>query len=116
VSLEPRRPQSLSRLTSTFMLTGHEATSQVQTFEPYAAAPRAPATARCSDRVDRGDVALVFDSKLQVKTKRRTCGLMPFRACFTAMQVVLVDHSDGGVVMTEAGNDLAMKIACTFTW
>jgi predicted alpha/beta hydrolase family esterase len=29
--------------------------------------------------------------------------------------VVLVGHSDGGVVITEAGNDLAMKIGCTFT-
>ena len=29
--------------------------------------------------------------------------------------VVLVGHSYGGVVITEAGNDLAMKIGCTFT-
>ena len=29
--------------------------------------------------------------------------------------VVLVGHSYGGVLITEAGNDLAMKIGCTFT-
>ena len=29
--------------------------------------------------------------------------------------VVLFGHSYGGVVITDAGNDLAMKIGCTFT-
>jgi hypothetical protein len=30
--------------------------------------------------------------------------------------VVLVGHSYRGVVITGAGNDLAMKIGCTFSW
>jgi hypothetical protein len=40
------------------------------------------------------------------------------RQCGRAWQpgpVVLVGHSYGGVVNTEAGNDLARKIGCTFT-